>query len=57
MRKTALLVLGALSALTMLPATAQAQSVDEIVERGKIVIGVNSGAPCREASNAHICLI
>jgi polar amino acid transport system substrate-binding protein len=45
MRKTALLVLGVLSALTMLPATAQAQSVDEIVERGKIVIGVNSGAP------------
>ena len=39
------LVLGALGALALAPTTVHAQSIDDIVARGKIVIGVNSGAP------------
>lgn len=38
-------LLGALSMLALPAVTAQAQTVDEIIARGKVVIGVNSGAP------------
>ncbi|HTM77303.1 MAG TPA: transporter substrate-binding domain-containing protein [Devosia sp.] len=38
-------MLGALGMLALPAVTAQAQTVDEIVARGKVIIGVNSGAP------------